>query len=83
MIGYSSTATLVNQGTIRKSAGTLNPTIVGWPVTNSGALLNNVVNTLNFSGGVTNTGTVTMVNGATIGGTITSNSSGLVQGPAG
>ena len=83
-LGTSSTANLMNQGTIQKSFGVLNPAIIsGWTVSNSGTIQVLVAGTLNFTALVTNTGTVTMVNGATVGGSITSNRGGQVLGPAG
>jgi hypothetical protein len=89
--GAQANRTIVNQGTLLKSAGTASSTSVDWAVTNIGTIRNNVAGTLTFAsispGGlspnVMNTGLITMVNGATIGGNIASNTNGQVQGPAG
>jgi fibronectin-binding autotransporter adhesin len=78
--GYAS-GTIVNQGVLRKSAGT-GSTYVNWTVTNAGSIQNNT-GTLNFAASVANTGVVTLVNGSTIAGNIASYTNGTVQGPAG
>lgn len=78
---YSLDNVLANAGTLRKSAGS-GTTTVGWAVNNSGTV-NGQVGTLAFTDSVTNTGTITMANGAAINGVITSNSGGVVRGPVG
>jgi hypothetical protein len=74
--------TLANQGILRKSAGSIASTTVAWNVTNGGTITA-LTGTLNLTGTNTNTGVVTMAAGAVIGGNITSNANGRVQGPAG
>jgi hypothetical protein len=80
--GAGSAGTLVNQGTLRKSAGT-GTSNVYWAVTNSGSVQCNTTGAINFVAGLTNAGVVTMVSGGTISGDIASNANGSVQGPVG
>jgi hypothetical protein len=76
---YLGSATLVNQGTLVKSAGPgTTGTAIGWAVISSGNINGNV-GILNFASGLTNTGTVMVANGASITGSITSNSGGVVR----
>jgi len=62
MVGYSSTATLVNQGTISKTGGGLSPTSVGWSVDfRNGGVISAQVGVMNFEGGgILNNGTTTV-----------------------